>query len=347
MNPPNDTGRGTNVTGGTVPEFVVTADRGDSGRRLDVVLCRHLAQLHRVSRARVQSWIERGYVTLNGRLARRTALRVAAGDRLTVASAAPLVQRSHPAPENLPLDVLFEDETCLAVNKAAGVVIHPAYRHVSGTLINALLWRARDWSAGQRPSLLGRLDRGTSGVVIVAKSAASHAALQRALHSGRAAKEYLAITYGRVPRRGRIEMLLSRDSTDRRRVTVASTDGTPSVTTFENLAPLTTAGVSVVRCGLVTGRMHQIRVHFAARGWPLVGDATYGGKRPRHIADPRLAERLQRFPRQALHAWHVAFDHPITGARLQIEAPVPEDLRGLLDEIGFKGVEGFKRFKGF
>ena len=93
-------------------------------------------------------------------------------------------------------------------------------------------------------------------------------------------------------------------------------------------------GVSVVRCGLVTGRMHQIRVHFAARGWPLVGDTIYGGARPPRIADPMLAERLRRFPRQALHAWHVAFDHPVTGARLQIEAPVPEDLRGLLDELG-------------
>jgi 23S rRNA pseudouridine1911/1915/1917 synthase len=337
MNPPSD-GRGsTNVTSGPMPEFVVTADRGDSGRRLDRVLCRHLAELHRVSRARVQSWIESGHVTLNGKLARRTALKVAAGDRVTIASSAPLVQRHRPMPENLPLDLLFEDETCMAVNKAAGIVIHPAYKHGSGTLINALLWRARDWPAGQRPSLLGRLDRDTSGVVIVAKSAAAHAALQRALHSGRATKDYLAIAYGRVPRRGKIELRLSRDAADRRRVTAASTDGTPSVTTFENLAPRAPAGVSVVRCGLVTGRMHQIRVHFAARGWPLVGDTAYGGARPPRIADPLLAERLRRFPRQALHSWRVAFDHPVTGARLQIEAPVPEDLRGLLDELGIEG----------
>jgi 23S rRNA pseudouridine1911/1915/1917 synthase len=329
------------MTSRTGPEFVVTADRGDAKRRLDVVLCRHLAELHRVSRARVQSWIEEGYVTLNGRPARRAALRVAAGDRLTLASAAPLVARGRPVPENLPLDVLFEDETCLAVNKAAGIVIHPAYKHASGTLINALLWRARDWPSGQRPSLLGRLDRDTSGVVVVAKNAAAHAALQRALQSDRAAKEYLAITYGRVPRRGRVEMLLSRDSTDRRRVAAGSTAGRPSVTTFENLAPLAPGGVSVVRCRLLTGRMHQIRVHFAARGWPLVGDGTYGTARPAFIADPVLAERLKRFPRQALHAWQVAFDHPVTGARLQIEAPVPEDLQGLMEEIGFKR---FKRF---
>ena len=194
---------GTNVTSGTVPEFVVTGRSRRFGAAASTWCSAAISQSSTASRARGCS------PGLKAAMSRSTASSLDAppsGWRpeiaLTIASTVPLVQRHRPAPENMPLDVLFEDETCLAVNKAAGIVIHPAYKHVSGTLINALLWRARDWPSGQRPSLLGRLDRDTSGVVIVAKSAAAHAALQRALQSGRATKDYLAIAYGRVPRRG-------------------------------------------------------------------------------------------------------------------------------------------------
>jgi 23S rRNA pseudouridine1911/1915/1917 synthase len=243
--------------------------------------------------------------------------------------------------------VLYEDEHLLALDKAAGMVVHPTYKHATGTVMNALLWRAREWPTGQRPSLAGRLDKDTSGIVLVAKTAAVHAALQRTLaRTGRPAadrtgseKVYLAVVHGRVNvSRGKIDLCLARDRGDRRRVVASDTVGAPSVTHFERLARTEgpDPGVSVLRCRLMTGRTHQIRVHLAARGWPIVGDPVYGEPRWREIVDPALAATLRAFPRQALHAWRLAFVHPITHQRLDVEAPVPADIVRLLRAAGVR-----------
>jgi 23S rRNA pseudouridine1911/1915/1917 synthase len=239
--------------------------------------------------------------------------------------------------EATPLSVLYEDEYLLAVDKPAGVVSHPTYKHDAGTVLNALVWRARTWPAPQRPSLVGRLDKLTSGVVLVAKTAAVHAALQRVMISASGEKDYLAVVYGRVNRiRGRIALRLGRNREDLRKVAASQTTGAESVTLFERFGRVAAphVGLSLLRCRLVTGRKHQIRAHLAASGWPIVGDPAYGESRAAAIADPALAAVVQAFPRQALHAWRVAFVHPITSERLCIEAPLPRDLEGLLRASG-------------
>ena len=178
-----------------------------------------------------------------------------------------------------------------------------------------------------------RLDKLTSGIVLVAKTAAIHAALQRTFRD----KDYLAVVYGRVKTAsGSIDLRLARDHGDRRRVVASETVGAPSLTRFERLAvvPAPRAGLALLRCQLETGRTHQIRVHLAARGWPIVGDPTYGEPRWSEVTDAALKAALQAFQRQALHAWRAAFTHPVTGERVSIEAPVPDDLHALLTASG-------------
>ena len=312
----------------TIPPRLLTADRGDAGRRLDLMLRRRLTGAESPSRTRVQAWIENGLVTVNGALVRRVAARTAFGDVVGIALP-PAVPQGEMAAEDVALDVLYEDDHLIAVDKPAGIVVHPTYRHAAGTLMNALLWRARAWPAPQRPSIVGRLDKLTSGVVVAAKSAAMHAALQRAMASPNCEKEYLALVHGRVSlARGVIDLRLGRDRGDRRRVVASTTIGAASITRFERLSR--TKDVSLLRCRLDTGRTHQIRVHLAARGWPLVGDRMYGKPASSKIADQVLAAALRGFPRQALHAWRLALMHPVTRERLLVEAQIPRDLERLL-----------------
>ncbi len=321
---------------------LVTADRGDAGRRLDLVLRRHLADVDEATRTRVQAWIENGLVTVNGARVRRVAARAAFGDIVSILLPEP-VPRPKMAPEDVRLDILYEDDWLLAINKPAGLVVHPTLHHAAGTLMNALLGLSRSWPSSQRPSIVGRLDKLTSGLVIIARSAEAHAKLQRALSStavsSHCEKEYLAVVYGRVKAaRGEIDLRLGHDRTDRRRIVASVTVGAASLTRFERVAYVAAprVGLSLLRCRLVTGRRHQIRVHLAARGWPIVGDPAYGEARWSRIADVELAAALRAFPRQALHASRVAFIHPMTRARLVIEAPLPRDFEDLLGIAGLR-----------
>jgi 23S rRNA pseudouridine1911/1915/1917 synthase len=226
--------------------------------------------------------------------------------------------------DDVHLAILYDDADLLVVDKPAGMVVHPTYKHTAGTLLDALRACAADWPASYNPTIVGRLDRGTSGIVIVAKHARAHAALQRVAIE----KVYLAVVVGDVGVAcGEIDLPLRVDPGDRRRVVVSPTGGRPSVTRFERLA--TRGGLSLLRCRLVTGRRHQIRAHLAARGWPIVGDAVYG--EPCRLDD--VTALVRTFPRQALHAWRVAFAHPFSGEPIAIEAPVPADLRHLLDAV--------------
>lgn len=319
-----------------LPPRTIAADRGDAGRRLDLVLRRHLTDLAAATRTRVQGWIEDGRVSINGRVVRRTSTRAAFGDAITV-EFPDLQPRAEVLPEDAPIECLFEDEHLLIVNKPAGLVSHPTYRHTSGTLMNALLGYARDWPEGQRPSLVGRLDKLTSGALLVAKSTRAHARLQRALLSSQSEKSYLAATYGCVPaERTDIALQLRRDPGDRRRVVATESGGLPSLTRVTGLGTVTAGAehVSLVQCRLATGRMHQIRVHLSARGWPIVGDPKYGEARWAGVADEGIADVLRLFARQALHARRLAFTHPITGAPIDVQAPLPEDFATLLARLG-------------
>jgi 23S rRNA pseudouridine1911/1915/1917 synthase len=285
------------------------ADRGDARLRLDQVLVRRVTGITRMSRSRAQQWIESGTVSVDGAVAARPSNRVREGAVIEIALPDNAESRVRPQPEEATLDVLYEDEHLLALNKPAGVVVHPSYKNASGTLLNAVLWHVRG-RAELRPGIVTRLDKDTSGLLLVSLTPGVHAALQRR----RVRKEYLAMVAG-VPRPtgGTIDLPLGRDRADRRRV-VITPDGLPSVTHYEVL--WTGDGVSLVRCELVTGRTHQIRVHMAAQGWPLVGDAAYG------TPDARLA-------RQALHSWRATFLHPVTAAPTEISAPLPDDFAAL------------------
>jgi 23S rRNA pseudouridine1911/1915/1917 synthase len=307
----------------------LTIDRGDIGVRLDRVLLRHLVHLPGITRNRLQRLIDAGAVLVNGRPASRAAARVAAGDEIAV-DLPDRGPRSRPRAEAIALDVIHEDDGLLVVNKPPGQVSHPALRHASGTLLNALLAHAAGrWT----PSLVSRLDKDTSGAVLVAKSPGMHARLQQLNGANAIEKDYLAIVAGRPPARGIIDLALDRDPWDRRRVTVRDRGGMPSVTRFTRVASAgvgTDRHVSLLRCRLITGRTHQIRVHLAARGWPVVGDRTYG---PR----PGAADRsggLPRMDRQALHAWRLSFTHPVTQERIAALAEIPDDMQAALDASG-------------
>ena len=308
------------------------ADRGDDRERIDRVLQRHLADRPDVTRSRIQGWIGEGMVRVNGAPAAKPASRLMTGDVVEVELPPPPERRAVTAQE-MPLSVLFEDEHLLALDKPPGLVVHPAPGHREGTLINALLWHARDWGEGRRPGLVNRLDRGTSGVLLVAKTPALHASLARHLRRRDAQKEYLAVIYGATPfDQGRIELKILRDPEDRTRRVTSRTEGRDSVTLYERLAAA--SGLTLLRCRLLTGRTHQIRVHLKSQGWPIVGDPVYGEPRWKGIAEPDLAALCRDFPRQALHALRLYFVHPATGAPLEIAAPVPPDLEALLAAAG-------------
>lgn len=299
----------------TAQALQFTADRGDARLRLDQALVRRLGREIRLSRTTAQQWIDDGRVLLDGSPASRASQTVMEGVHVVVSPPDDALRRQAPEPEDLPLDVLFEDDHLLAVNKPPGMVVHPTYRNNSKTLLNAVLWHLRDRPSA-RPGVLTRLDKDTSGLVLVALSPAVHAAVQAMVGSVRPRKEYLAVVEGRPePPSGRIRLPLSRDPGDRRRVIVDAA-GAWSETRYEVTA--STGARSVVRCELVTGRTHQIRVHLASSGWPIVGDRTYGN--PADV-----------IARQALHAWRVTMPHPVTQTPLTITAPAPADIAALLE----------------
>jgi 23S rRNA pseudouridine1911/1915/1917 synthase len=230
--------------------------------------------------------------------------------------------REAPAPEEIPLDVLYEDDDLMAINKPAGMVVHPSFRNTSGTLLNGVLWRLRN-RKDLRPGLVSRLDKDTSGVVVIALSPGVHARIQRDTRAGRVTKEYLAIVRGTPrPAEGTITLPLRHDPADRRRMVACPEqsrgvrdDGAPSETRYRVLSTHETH--SLVQCELVTGRTHQIRVHLAARGWPIVGDCMYGS--------PDLS-----IARQALHAWRMTLVHPASRELVTIEARMPGDMETLI-----------------
>ena len=301
----------------TSQRFQFVADRGDARLRLDRILVRRVTAVSRLSRSLARQWIESGAVLVNGRAALRPSTRVAGGDRVLVALPASTVFRTEPAAEPIPVDVLYRDDAIAVVNKPSGMVVHPSYKQLAGTLLSAMLWQIRERDDLQ-PGIVTRLDKDTSGLVLVALRPEVHALMQRDGAAGRISKTYLAVVSGcPKPASGRIRLPLGRDPEDRRRM-VISPAGAPSETLYEVVSRLQPdGGESLVRCELVTGRTHQIRVHLAAAGCPIVGDRTYGR------GDPRIG-------RQALHAYRLTLLHPITRQRLELEAPVPSDIQALI-----------------
>ena len=231
-------------------------------------------------------------------------------------------RRPPPEPEPIDVSVLYEDDSLMAIDKAPGMVVHPTYLNWTGTLLNAVMWHVRD-RPGSSPRIITRLDKDTSGIVLIALSPSIHAQVQRDAPAVRMRKEYLAVVRGTpAPSSGSIELPLGRSQEDRRRMVVTPT-GQHCLTRYEVLS--SSNGYSLVRCELLTGRTHQIRVHLAAQGCAIAGDRVYG------TADEAVG-------RQALHAWRLALTHPVTGRRLEIEAPVPADLHRLLSDQNLTSV---------
>jgi 23S rRNA pseudouridine1911/1915/1917 synthase len=300
--------------------FHFTADKGDARSRLDRILVRRIKEVSRFSRNLAQQWIESGIVAVDGRPALRASTRVREGAHITVDIPPHTARRARPAPEDVALTVLYEDDALLVIDKPAGVVVHPSYKQLSGTLLNAVLWRTRG-TAARRPGIVTRLDKDTSGLVLVALTPDAHATLQRDAATRTLRKRYLAcVTVRPAPPAGRITLSIGRDPHDRRRMIVTD-DGAPSETHYEVLGGGGRNDMTLVACMLVTGRTHQIRVHLAASGWPIAGDRVYGAG---HDA----------IGRQALHAWRLSLRHPLTREPLAFESPLPRDMRELLEAHG-------------
>lgn len=312
-----------------------------TGRRLDQALAEMFSDY---SRSRLQQWVREGKATLDGAAARPRDK--VSGGQLVELVAEPLDDRAaegHWQPESLPVDVVYEDEHLIVVNKPAGLVVHPAAGNLEGTLVNALLHYAPEVRALPRAGIIHRLDKDTTGLLVVARSLPAHTRLVAQLQAREFLREYEAIVTGTVVAGGTVDAPIGRHPVDRKRMAVTP-GGKPAVTHYR-VAERFRAHTHL-RLQLETGRTHQIRVHMAHIHYPLLGDPVYGG-RLRLPPDclPALATALRAFKRQALHAARLGFLHPVSGAALEWRAPLPADLVQLLellraDRLGRPEYEG-------
>jgi 23S rRNA pseudouridine1911/1915/1917 synthase len=303
--------------------LIVEAEQ--AGQRLDKYLADVVPAL---SRSQAQRLIDEGLVVVEGRQAKAN-LSVKAGDRIVVDVPDP--EPPNAVAEDIAIPILYEDSDLVVVNKPAGMVVHPAAGHSSGTLVNALLHHVDDLSGigGElRPGIVHRLDKGTSGVMVVAKHDAAHEALAQQFHDRHVEKEYVALVWGVVQAGRRIDLPIGRDPNDRQKMSARARRARSAVTRITFAQHL--RGVTLCHVAIHTGRTHQIRVHLSAIGHPIVGDATYGGVKARVAQDLRPVLRLDR---PFLHAARLAFTHPTDGRTMTFEAPLPDDLRGILDQL--------------
>lgn len=299
---------------------------GEAGGRLDVLLA---ARLDGPSRSAVTGAIRSGAVTVGGRV-KKPGYTVKPGD--VISGTLPKPPRSVFKPEPIELDILYQDPFLLVINKPAGMVVHPSPGHAGGTLVNALLYHfpSLEHQADQdnlRPGIVHRLDKDTTGCLAVAKTSRAHLLLTDQFKERQVQKTYLALTLGNISEdTGRIDLPVGRHPGDRKKMSVFSHRGRQALTLWKVRRRL--CGATLLEIYLKTGRTHQIRVHMAALGHPVAGDLLYGGGKKRLTGTALKGAR-----RQMLHAWRLAFRHPVSGQRVSVEAPLPEDMRRLLDDL--------------
>jgi 23S rRNA pseudouridine1911/1915/1917 synthase len=305
--------------------ITVAVEPEHDGLRLDNFLT---ALLPNQSRSQVQRLIKDGHVTGPPGTLRPSAA-VRSGQQYSIDIPAPAA--TTPEPEALPLRIVFEDPDLVVLEKPAGMVVHPAAGHSSGTLVNALLHHIKDLSGigGElRPGIVHRLDRGTSGLMVVAKNDRAHQELSRQFRDREVEKEYVALVWGVVQAGRRIDAPIGRDQSDRQKMSTRARRARSAVTRVTWARHL--RGVSLLKVAIATGRTHQIRVHLSAIGHPIVGDPVYGGVHRRVPADLRPVMRLER---PFLHACRLSFTHPADGRRVDFDSPLPPDLESVVDEI--------------
>jgi len=313
--------------------FSFLVDEDDAGERLDSYVS---AQMPELSRSRIQKAIRAGDVAVAGASVLKPAQRIREGERITLSFSPP--RPLEITPENIPLDIVYEDEHLLVVNKAPGMVVHPSPGHETGTLVHALLHHCVNLSGiggVLRPGIVHRLDADTSGLLVVAKDDETHIALSRALAERRVSRLYAALVWGEMPEKtGVIDMPIGRSPSDRKKMAVVEEGGREARTTYYVID--TFPPFQYIRLKLGTGRTHQIRVHLSRVSHPVLGDPVYGGTKARRggltgKAAARADRALAMIGRQALHAEELSFTHPARGELVVFKAPLPDDFRAVLD----------------
>jgi 23S rRNA pseudouridine1911/1915/1917 synthase len=299
------------------------------GVRLDVVVAN---QLEDVSRARVRKWIDDELVRVDGKPARASRM---CREQESIEVTVPDPVRANPDPEDIPLAILYEDEDLVVVDKAAGMVVHPSAGHATGTLVNALLAHCTDLSGiggVERPGIVHRLDIGTTGVLVVAKSDRAHHGLTRQFEERAVKKHYLGIVHGATPIEWKIDRAIGRDPIHRTKISSRTRHPKPALSEARQLESLPASSLLAIQ--IHTGRTHQIRVHMSEAGYPLVGDKDYGApsKPPTGMSHAEFAV-LRDFPRPALHAATLELTHPTKSTPMNWEAPLPPDMKALLDDL--------------
>lgn len=310
----------------------------NSGERIDAYVSDQIPEL---SRSRIQKAIRAGDCVVDGGPAAKPSRKVHEGERVELRFSPP--EPIEVLPEEIPLDVVFEDEHLVVVNKRAGMVVHPAPGNEHGTLVNALLAHCRDLSGiggSLRPGIVHRLDSGTSGLLVVAKNDETHIALSRQLMERRVGRVYVAVVWGEMPAsRGEISLPMGRSPRDRKKMAVVPAGGKEAYTSYyvlDTIRPFQYIGLK-----LGTGRTHQIRVHLSHTGHPVLGDSVYGGRRirKRTLSKKEIetaGKALSMIERQALHAAELSFVHPATGDAMTFRAQLPADIHSILELLGIK-----------
>jgi len=311
--------------------YLFAVDSHKAGMRLDIFLAQELKNL---TRARIQKLIDGGFVLVGGRKT-KSSYKIKKDDRISVEIPPP--EKHDLEAEEIPLNVLYEDGDIIVVNKPADMVVHPAYGNWKGTLVNALLAHCKDLSGigGEvKPGIVHRLDRGTSGVIVAAKNDGAHLELSRQFKARTVKKIYRALVYGAVKNdSGVIDKPIGRSVRDRKKFSSRTHKGRVALTEWKVLKRYNN-DLTLLEIKLRTGRTHQIRVHFAEAGHPLVGDSVYGSARQgKRISDAKRRCVAQVFGRPALHAAKLGFEHPTKGGWMEFEAPMPSDFQKLLDNI--------------